>query len=285
MTYKEFQQKVTLELASIYDNDEAEQITWMLLEEASGFSRSKLRTLDREEISETFTFRVYKYLHSLMQHQPVQYAFGYAWFYKQKFFVDAAVLIPRKETEELVYRVVKEYRGRKASILDMGTGSGCIAISLQLELPEADVMAIDISSEALKVAVKNAANLNAAKVRFEQLDILNQSACSGLEKFDAIVSNPPYITEVEKADMKNNVLQHEPHQALFVTNNDPLQFYKAITALALKHLNKGGMLFLECNESFASQVAELLQQNNFTETEILKDMQGKDRMVTAKFQQ
>ncbi len=284
MTYKEFQQKVTSELASIYDNDEAEQITWMLLEEASGFSRSKLRTLDREEISETFTFRVYKYLHSLMQHQPVQYAFGYAWFYKQKFFVDATVLIPRKETEELVYRVVKEYRGRKASILDIGTGSGCIAVSLQLELPEADVMAIDISSEALKMAKKNAANLNAAKVRFEQLDVLNQSACSGLEKFDAIVSNPPYITEAEKTDMKNNVLLHEPHQALFVPNNDPLQFYKAITALALKHLNKGGMVFLECNESFALQVADLLHQNNFTETEVLKDMQGKDRMVTAKFQ-
>lgn len=283
MTYKEFHQKTQNELSSVYDAQEAENITWMLMEDATAYTRSKLRSLDREEIPETFVFRVYKYLHGLMQHQPVQYALGYTWFYKQKFKVNPSVLIPRKETEELVYRIIKECRGRKVSILDIGTGSGCIAVSLQLELPEAEVTAIDNSAEALKTARENAAELSADKICFDEMDILNEQHWPKLGRYDAIVSNPPYITEAEKADMHNNILLHEPHQALFVTNGDALQFYKAITKFALTHLKPGGHLFFECNETYAFQAGELLRQNGFIETEVLKDLQGKDRIVSGKF--
>jgi len=282
MTYKEFHRKTQNELSAIYDEQESENITFMLMEDATGYSRSKLRSLDQEEIPETFVFRVYKYLHGLMQHQPVQYALGYTWFYKQKFSVNPSVLVPRRETEELVYRIIKECRGRKVSILDIGTGSGCIAISLQLEIPDAEITAIDISAEALETARKNAVALKADKICFDQLDILKETDWGKLGQYDVLVSNPPYITEEEKKDMLPNVLQHEPHSALFVTNHDPLQFYKAITAFAQTHLKKGGYLFFECNEKYAVQIEKLLTQNGFDAVEVLKDMQGKERIVSGK---
>ncbi len=282
MTYKEFHRKTQNELSAIYDEQESENITFMLMEDATGYSRSKLRSLDREEIPETFVFRVYKYLHGLMQHQPVQYALGYTWFYKQKFSVNPSVLIPRRETEELVYRIIKECRGRKVSVLDIGTGSGCIAVSLQLEIPDAEISAIDISSEALETAKKNASDLKADKICFDKMDILNESDWSKLGKYDVIVSNPPYITEKEKAEMHNNVLLHEPHQALFVNNGDPLQFYKAIAKFAQTHLKKGGQVFFECNEIYAAQTEKLLNEDGFGHTEVLKDMQGKERIVSGK---
>lgn len=282
MAYKEFHRKTQNELSAIYDEQESENITFMLMEDATGYSRSKLRSLDREEIPETFVFRVYKYLHGLMQHQPVQYALGYTWFYKHKFSVNPSVLIPRRETEELVYRIIKECRGRKVSILDIGTGSGCIAISLQLEIPDAEITAIDISADALETAKKNASDLKADKICFDKIDILNESDWSKLGEYDVVVSNPPYITEKEKADMHNNVLLHEPHQALFVKNGDPLQFYKAIARFAQTHLKKGGHVFFECNEIYAAQTEKLLSQNGFAHTEVLKDMQGKERIVSGK---
>ncbi|MBX7205851.1 MAG: peptide chain release factor N(5)-glutamine methyltransferase [Bacteroidia bacterium] len=281
MTYKEFHGKTQNELRAIYDEQESENITWMLMEDATGYSRSKLRSLDREEIPETFVFRVYKYLHGLMQQQPVQYALGYTWFYKQKFSVNPSVLIPRSETEELVYRIIKECRGRKVSILDIGTGSGCIAISLQLEIPDAEITAIDFSAEALETARENAVALKADKICFDQIDILKETDWGKLGQYNVLVSNPPYITEEEKKDMQPNVLQHEPHSALFVTNHDPLQFYKAITAFAQMHLKKGGHLFFECNEKYAIQTEKLLKQNGFDAVEVLKDMQGKPRIVTS----
>lgn len=282
MTYKEFRLKVYEELGNIYDSREAENITWLLLEDASGLSQSKLRSLESEEISEITTFRVYKYLHGVLQHQPVQYALGHAWFYKHRYTVNSTVLIPRPETEELVYRIVKECRGRKVSVLDIGTGSGCIAISLQLELSDAAVTAIDVSKEALTTARKNAEDLKAEQICFDENNILNEADWSKLGLYDIIVSNPPYITEAEKADMQDHVLKYEPASALFVTNGDPLQFYKAIATFAQTHLLPGGQLFFECNEEYATGVETLLKQNNFTETEILKDMQGKNRMIQAR---
>jgi release factor glutamine methyltransferase len=282
MTYYEFQHKLKEELSGIYEADEAAQIAMLLLEEVTGYTRSRLRAADREEIPETFTFKLYKYLHALLQHQPVQYALGYAWFYKNKFAVSPAVLIPRRETEELVYRVVKEYRGREATMLDIGTGSGCIAITLQKELPQANITAIDISADALEVACKNAESLDAGKIRFIQTDILQAHQTTTWDMYDAIISNPPYITPEEKNSMPNNVVMHEPHQALFVTNNDPLQFYKAIASFAVKHLRNGGMIFLECHEHYAQEVAKLLQ-TNFKHIEVLRDMQGKERMITATY--
>lgn len=281
MTYKEFHRKTQNELSAIYDEQESENITFILMEDATGYSRSKLRSLDREEIPETFVFRVYKYLHGLMQHQPVQYALGYTWFYKHKFSVNPSVLIPRRETEELVYRIIKECRGRKVSILDIGTGSGCIAVSLQLEIPDAEITAIDISGEALETAKKNASDLNADKICFDKMDILNESDWSKLGKYDVVVSNPPYITEKEKADMHNNVLLHEPHQALFVNNGDPLQFYKAIAKFAQTHLKKGGHVFFECNEIYAAHVAALLENMSYGQVTTHADMQGKPRIINA----
>ena len=283
MTYKEFHHKTQNELSAIYETTEAENITWMLMEDATSYSRSKLRALDREEIPETFVFRVYKYLHSLLKHQPVQYALGYTVFYKQKFSVNPSVLIPRRETEELVYRIIKECRGRKVSILDIGTGSGCIAVSLQIEIPDAEITAIDISAAAIETAKKNASDLKADKICFEKIDILQESDWSNLGQYDVLVSNPPYITEAEKADMLNNVLLHEPHEALFVSNGDPLQFYKAITKCALTHLKPGGNLFFECNESYAFETEKLLKKSGFNSVEVLNDLQGKPRIVSGKF--
>lgn len=282
MTYHEFQHKLKEELTGIYEADEVAQIAMMLLEEVTGYTRSRLRAADREEIPETFTFKLYKYLHALLQHQPVQYALGYAWFYKHKFAVSPAVLVPRRETEELVYRVVKEFRGREATLLDIGTGSGCIAITLGKELPQAQITAIDISDEALLVARKNAEMLEARNITFMLADILQPDKTTTWDTYDAIISNPPYITPEEKSNMPLNVVMHEPHQALFVTNNDPLQFYKAIAAIGVQHLRNGGMLFLECHELFAQDVAQLLQ-TDYKNIEVLRDMQGKERMITATY--
>jgi release factor glutamine methyltransferase len=280
MTYREFLQKVQGELGSIYDAEEAESMSRMLIEDASGSSMSRLRSLEREEVPEPITFKVYRYMQGLLDHTPLQYVLGYAWFYKRKFLVNPSVLIPRRETEELVYRVIREMRGRKASILDVGTGSGCIAISLKLEMPEAEMQAIDISQEALNTAGKNAGELG-AEVSFSKADILDHKQWSNFGQFDAIVSNPPYITEEEKAAMPKNVLEHEPQQALFVTNGDPQQYYKAIAGFGKQHLREKGLLFFECNETYAVQTVEMLKTEGFINIELMKDMQGKDRILQA----
>ena len=222
------------------------------------------------------------YAAKLLQHTPVQYVLNESWFCGLKFYVDENVLIPRPETEELVEWVISNCRFPidTLSILDIGTGSGCIPISLKRRLRKARVTALDISEGALTVAKRNAAKMG-AEVEFIQQDILDLASWTVLEPADIIISNPPYIPEHNKTSMHPNVLKFEPHQALFVPDQDVLLFYKAIVDLAKTKLNKEGLLFFEIHEDLGQEVTKLLSSEGFT-SEIKKDMQGKDRMVMGK---
>jgi release factor glutamine methyltransferase len=214
------------------------------------------------------------------------------WFAGMKLYVDEAVLIPRPETEELVEWIVSEVRNEKNSkvksqnlkfkILDVGTGSGCISLALKRYLPEAEVTAVDVSEDALIVAKKNAIAYD-LKINFLQLDFLNKEQWKAFEKYDIIVSNPPYIKKSEEFTMRDNVLNYEPQIALFVPDDDALIFYKALAEFAQLHLKKTGSLFVEINEALGIQVVELFKENNFNKVVLKKDLQGKDRMVKATF--
>ncbi len=218
--------------------------------------------------------------------KPLQYVLGETEFYGLRFKVNPSVLIPRPETEELVEWIISDLPKPKTSIeglkiIDIGTGSGCIPISLKKNLPEAQLFALDISPEALDVSIQNAA-LNQTTVNFIQADILNLLNKQLIaEKFGIIVSNPPYVTDAEKEQMLPNVLQHEPHLALFVPDNDPLIFYKAIADFAIKHLDTTGSLYLEINENLGEETVQLLKQMGFKKIVLRQDLSGKDRMIRS----
>ena len=210
---------------------------------------------------------------------PIQYILGTADFYGHLFKVTPDVLIPRPETEELVSWIVETAIGwpDRLHILDIGTGSGCIPISIKKEIPAADVWGMDVSKEALSVAKENAETLN-ANIQWRQFDILNKTTYPAFRKFNFIISNPPYIPQKERALMPKQVLDHEPDLALFVEDEDALLFYKTIFAFTQKNLQKGGYLFFECNEFNAQKVSELGEEMGFENGELCKDLQGKDRM-------
>lgn len=216
----------------------------------------------------------------LLNNEPVQYILGQADFYGLKFKVSPAVLIPRPETEELVYWILENQITKNPSILDIGTGSGCIPITLKKKIPKATISAIDVSPTALDIAKTNAV-LNKLAVSFILSDILEERLWSSLDTYDIIVSNPPYIPHKEKVLMPKQVLDYEPDLALFVENDEPLIFYKKIGQFALKHLNQGGELYYECNEFNAKEVATLLRQIGFQKVELAKDLEGKERMIRA----
>lgn len=216
----------------------------------------------------------------LLKNEPVQYILGQADFYGLKFKVSPAVLIPRPETEELVYWILENEGIENPSILDIGTGSGCIPITLKRKIPQAVISAIDVSPTALEIAKVNAA-LNEVPIAFLLKDMLQEKQWSTLPSYDIIVSNPPYIPKKEKHLMPKQVLDYEPALALFVENDHPLIFYKKIGQFALKHLNKDGQLYYECNEFNAKAVAVLLQNMGFSKVELAKDMEGKERMIRA----
>ena len=213
----------------------------------------------------------------LQRHEPLQYIVGFARFHGHRFKVTPAVLIPRPETEQLVDLIVEENSGSDLRVLDMGTGSGCIAISLARALKFAQVDALDVSRDALAVARDNAAALK-VKVRFFESDILAPQPAA---TYDIIVSNPPYITWSERELMERNVKDYEPAQALFVPDNDPLLFYKAIAPYAKQSLEKGGRLYLEINQRFGAEVKRLLEGCGFGEVRIIVDSYGKDRFAVA----
>jgi len=220
----------------------------------------------------------------LLNHEPVQYILGEADFYGLKFSVNESVLIPRPETEELVHWIIQTI-GKKASgisILDIGTGSGCIPITLKKELPNCQVFGCDISLKALAIAKENAEK-NKVEVDFLEVDILDQNQWKDLPKFDIIISNPPYIPSEEQHLMPKNVLQFEPHLALFVENKEPLIFYQTITEFFLEKAKSNAWLFFEMNEFNANKVFNLLTINKLNKIEIQKDMQDKDRMIRGQF--
>ena len=214
----------------------------------------------------------------LNQHEPLQYILNEAWFYGRNFFVDPSVLIPRPETELIVEESKKVLCGAGGRILDIGTGSGCIALSIALEFPQAIVTGIDVSEAALEIARKNAKALD-VPVAFQKADILNGLPTDW--NFDLIVSNPPYISVQEKSSLPENVIRHEPHLALFASETDPLVFYRAIAKAAKQTLRPNGVLIVEINEHFGGNVKTIFNQAGFAHTQIIKDFYGKDRVISA----
>jgi release factor glutamine methyltransferase len=266
-------------LETIYESGEAESIADWTLESLTGKKRLE-RLQSPTVLNEDQQIKLEQYAIELMEYRPVQYVLGESYFYGMKLFVDERVLIPRPETEELADWIVKYAHQQKINqplILDIGTGSGCLALAVKKGMPDANVYAADLSEGALAVALENAARLN-LDVQFLKMDILEENAGSRLPQFDIIVSNPPYITLPEQESILPNVLRYEPHQALFVTNSDPLQFYKAIASFADKYLKKHGSLFLELHRDFAVDTLQYYQDKGW-KVELKQDMQLQDRML------
>ena len=276
----ELQALMKKELVGLYAPEELAAIIRSLFSHLTGLSASEMILEKNRKMSESEIHYLQRSLKRLKEFEPLQYITGVAWFHGFEFKVNPAVLIPRPETEELVEWILSDHNSADGSvkILDIGTGSGCIAISLKKKLPKAEVHAIDISREALSVAEENADRLN-AEVRFRCADILDTSARSALQQYDVIVSNPPYVTPGDRKKMMRNVTDHEPSLALYVQEDDPLQYYREIIVFSAHHLKKGGRLYLECNEGNAKEVVLLLEEAGFTDIELRKDMQGKHRMV------
>ncbi|MDQ2180320.1 peptide chain release factor N(5)-glutamine methyltransferase [Marinifilum sp. D714] len=267
------------ELESIYSSRESESIAYILLEELLNYSRTQIQLNKNEPIPDKQFIQVKKYIADLKENKPIQYISGEADFYELKFKVNQHTLIPRPETEELVHAIINENKDANLHVLDIGTGSGCIPICLAKHLINANVTSVDISPGAIKTATENA-KLNSVQVTFEERDILNWEAYEW-EQLDIIVSNPPYVTNAEKEKMEKNVLDFEPHTALFVSDFDPLIFYRRIAELAQEYLKEGGKLYFEINESLGKEMSELLEQKGFSSIQVRKDINGKDRMMSA----
>jgi release factor glutamine methyltransferase len=278
MTVHEAQQQLLTSLYELYDNREAATIADWVMEHVTGIRKIDRIMHKESPLSPDRVALLEQYTRELLTHKPVQYVLHEAWFCGMPFYVDENVLIPRPETEELVEWVVAEAASKK-SILDIGTGSGCIPISLKKKLPQAKVYSCDVSQQALFVAAKNAAAQNIT-IHFIQSDFLNADTWPRLPAVDIIVSNPPYIPHHNQHSMLPNVLAYEPHLALFVPNEDPLVFYDAIARFAQQHLLPGGSIFCEIHEDLGEQTLKLFQSKGFA-AEVKKDLQGKDRMVKA----
>ena len=276
MKLKDIQNSFHVTLDSIYGNEEVDSFFFMLIESYFNVSRIQLAMDSDYAIDESIA--ILNALDLLKQQKPIQYIIGETEFYGLPFKVNESVLIPRPETEELVEHVVKQVdHGKQIKILDIGTGSGCIAISLAKNLPKAIVYALDVSKKALEVAKHNA-ELNSVDIEFIEADILNTEIIQDL-KFDIIVSNPPYVREQEKIKMKANVLENEPHLALFVKDENPLVFYEAITRFAVSNLIEKGALYFEINEYLGNDMIDLLNDNNFKDIELKQDIFKKDRII------
>lgn len=277
-------------LAGVYDQREARAVARMLIEEKFGLSFTDIICGAVETLSDADKLWIEAAVKRLEQGEPIQYVLGWAWFAGLKFNVRSSVLIPRPETEWLVDNICAHSvpsNDRPLHILDIGTGSGCIALSIKQRLPEAYVEAWDISTEALSIAADNARSLS-LDIVLRQQDALNikQNDNNGTQNdplfWDVIVSNPPYICQRERADMARNVLDHEPSTALFVPDTDPLLFYRAITRYAISSLNDGGRLLFECNTLYAGDTARMMKDEGMAATEVFDDCFGKPRFAVGK---
>lgn len=287
MRIKEAYHQLQQSIQPLYENREASNIADLIMEDITGWDRSRRIVHHDALLSEPQLERYTHCKEELLHGRPTQYVLGHAWFCGMRLQVDEHVLIPRPETEELVMEVKKMYadistdRDHQFKMVDIGTGSGCIAIALKKYFPDWNVWAVDKYNGALAIAKKNAVLLD-TEVRFVASDILKEAKTDLLPAFDLIISNPPYIPSEDKSAMDDRVLDHEPHDALFVTDNDPLQFYKAIIAFSEQHLLRGGMLFFETHELYAQEVAALLEANGFEHIVVKKDFQEKERIVMGR---
>ncbi len=280
MTIREIQDELLQTLTPAVGIGEARSMLRIIIEDTTGLSRLKILTNPGYELTPDSVERMRQVAARVVASEPVQYALGVAQFRGRMFGVRPGVLIPRPETAQLVDLVVDACHDRKdLRVLDIGTGSGCIAISLALDLPFARVSAIDVSQVALDQAADNARRLK-AEVRFILGDILGAEPLNG--PFDVIVSNPPYVMQKERTEMEARVIDHEPEQALFVPDDDPLLFYRAIADKALAALTPGGMLFFEINPLTARELRAMLERMGYQDVEIIRDAWSKQRFATAK---
>ncbi|MDX5585720.1 MAG: peptide chain release factor N(5)-glutamine methyltransferase [Aureibaculum sp.] len=293
MTLQELKLKFLIDLDQIYPKEEILSFFFLLIHHKMGLTRTEI-ALNQNQIIPKEDLNFYlDALTELQDEKPIQYIIGETEFYGLTFKVNDEVLIPRPETEELVDWILKEFNEKKEpNILDIGTGSGCIAISLSKHLPEANIFGMDISKQALQTAIQNT-KLNKVKINLFQQDILKNNDTLNYPtslrtghvmnslpmEFDIIVSNPPYVRELEKLEIKSNVLQNEPHIALFVSDENPLLFYDKIADFAKQYLTANGLLFLEINQYLAKNTTILLRQKGFKTIELRKDVFGNDRMI------
>ena len=292
MTIKQYRAHFNESLKHLYPTSEIDSFFFIILEEYMGFKRIDIVLKSDFHIDQKSLNLMQIATKQLEQEIPIQYIIEKTEFFGLPFNINKEVLIPRPETEELVERVIKEVsliktyktdsnettNEKQLKILDIGTGSGCIAISLKKELPSSKISAIDVSNEALRIAKKNAL-LNKVDINFIHLDILKTNNLDKL--YDVIVSNPPYVRELEKKEMKNNVLNNEPHLALFVDNKNPLLFYNKIAELAKNFLTKNGQLHFEINQYLGKETIILLAEKGFKNIQLKKDIFGNDRIISA----
>ena len=280
MLFKTYKATFQQELSSLYDEKEIESFFYIVLESFHNLKRIDLALNPDSEMDADQLLRWEHVLNELKKQKPIQYILGATEFYGLPFLVNEDTLIPRPETEELVEWILEstkyEIQNTKLKVLDIGTGSGCIAISLAKNLPNAQVFALDVSEKALAIAQKNA-KINTVEVHFMLKNILETEDLA--EQFDVIVSNPPYVRNLEKAEIKSNVLDYEPHLALFVEDDDALLFYRKIAQLAKKNLTKNGRLYFEINQYLGKETFELLESLGFKNVELRKDIYGNDRMI------
>jgi len=273
---------INKQLVDLYPETEIRSFWLLIMEQLTGCSRMEILTNKNNILSAEQNQKVKTIIERLKKAEPIQYILGETEFFSLPFYVDENVLIPRPETEELVDWVLNDNQNCKGKILDIGTGSGCIAISLAKNLPNAHVTAFDISEEAIAVAKRNASR-NEVEVNFQPVDVLSPDFFKkeDSETFDIIISNPPYVCEREKAGMQTNVLKYEPHLALFVDDNDPLLFYRQIALFAHQHLISNGKLFFEINQAYGKKTVKLLVDLGFSDVCLRKDISGKNRMIKA----
>ena len=279
MTIRDFRDKYLKVLSELYDEHEARILILRVIIHYSHLAPAKIIAYPETILESDTAIEIKKALDELCTTRPLQYVLGQTEFFGREFFVNPDVLIPRPETEELVQVVICDNKGKSISILDIGTGSGCIAVSLACELPQAELFALDISAPALNVATRNATH-NSAAVRFARHDVLNETELPFGRKFDVIVSNPPYVRTSERKSMHDNVLKHEPNIALFVSDDSPLIFYEACIRLAHKHLEPKGSIYAEINENLGEATRRLFVDAGF-DAEIIQDISGKDRIIKA----
>lgn len=280
-TIKDIRNYISRELSGLYTGREALAIAHLVTEKIFRTGRMALMIRDNEPLSgSSYQKRVMSYCRRLTAGEPVQYVLGETEFYNCRIMVNRNVLIPRPETEELADIVIRENRGTEARIIDFGTGSGCLAIALAVNLPSARMTAVDISRNALKTAARNA-SLNNAEVEFLHADMLAASLPQ-LPMAGIFISNPPYVRESERKLMRSNVLDFEPEKALFVPDSDSLRFYRAILNLSLQKLNPGGMVYFEINEAMGDAMRELFEKYDFSEIRIIQDINGKDRFAAGR---
>ena len=285
MTLQDFKEKFYSTLSRLYPKTEIDSFFFLLIEQYLSFQRIDSILKADFKISNDQINLLEQATDRLQQEEPIQYILENTFFYGLPFIVNASVLIPRPETEELVEWILssvlesQKEKKKKLTILEIGTGSGCISIALKKHLPKATVVAIDVSEKALKIAQENS-RINQVDIQFILQDVLKPFELS--QQFDIIVSNPPYVREIEKKTIKNNVLQNEPHIALFVEDHKPLLFYDKISDLAKKYGNTDGYLFFEINQYLGHETTSLLKNKGLSNIELKKDFQGNDRMIRCR---